>query len=252
MGCNADFALEDELVAVLCATNPQRLLQSKNKRTERFSEFQIGATIPDLLIVTHRHAPNARKQSAKPFTMFESAVVADLLQRQSPRGTDVMRRLYARPSAFDRVVARLSRLGVVSKKSGGILTVQKDTFPDKVEIIAIEAKLRRLKEAVGQAKAYLTFSNAAFVALPETILAANRQIQRVCKDEGIGLIAVGRSKIRILVRPRRRRVVSAKRVWLLSRTVGLVSEARQSSHRSSNHGGLVASRKRSKAWLHAA
>jgi hypothetical protein len=89
--------------------------------------------------------------------------------------------------------------------------------------MAVEAKLTRWREAIEQARDYLRFSTAAYVALPDSVVQSNAAIAHACKEAYVGLLAVSLSGVRVVFHPQRRNEPS-KREFLrvLSRTVGIL------------------------------
>ncbi len=69
-------------------------------------------------------------------------------------------------------------------------------------IVAVELKISRIKEAVGQASAHSSFADESYVGLPwplaERTLAGKRI--EAFKESGTGLVAIGRNKCKILLR----------------------------------------------------
>src|ERR1035441_1804096 len=195
-----DFALEDQLLSVLHAVANSTLMQAKDVVLVNSCKFQVGMTIPDLLIITGKHNNGSRVRAVRRLTLFDCTVLAELLNHGPSRRRSITTKLYAQPTSLDRAVERLMRWGLVSRQMDGALAARRGLFSRGIHVISIEAKLRRWREALGQAKQYRSFSNSALVALPERLIAANSKIRPACAAEGIGLLAVNPNGAKLLLR----------------------------------------------------
>lgn len=75
------------------------------------------------------------------------------------------------------------------------------TMVEAEVVVSVEAKLKKWRQALGQAKRYQYFSNIVFVALPQTTV---RNIdRRLFRRENIGVIQVSEDHAEVLVRPQR-------------------------------------------------
>ena len=68
-------------------------------------------------------------------------------------------------------------------------------------VVSVEAKLKKWRQALGQAKRYQYFSNIVFVALPQAVV---RNIDRnLFRRENIGVIQVSEDGAEVLMKPQR-------------------------------------------------
>ena len=88
-------------------------------------------------------------------------------------------------------------------------------------MIAVEAKLRRWREALQQAVSYLDFADQAYVALPAAVVDRNNGLVAAAETARVGIIAVHESDLTLMREAPCQVARSADRVWLLSRTVGI-------------------------------
>lgn len=102
---------------------------------------------------------------------------------------------------------QLERDGFVKRGRRGQLQKLNGWVPLQEEIVALELKLSRVEEAVHQARNNLGFADLSFVGLPSLVacrIAESRVRRREFTREGIGLLSVGETRCRVVIRPRRR------------------------------------------------
>ena len=214
-----EFPLEAHLMDILEASTADVLRSCVNCEMLVFSQVTVGATIPDLVIVRQPQEPTIEKRVR--LSDFEAWVVAELWGRGALREPTLTRRLYTRSQRTQVALQKLERLGIVRRTPAGgyVLT---DVMKRNVEVLAVEAKLTRWREAIEQARDYLRFSMASYVALPESVVRSNSDIVEACKEAQVGLLAVSTDGVRVVWRPRRRNApVKRDFVRVLSRTVGI-------------------------------
>jgi hypothetical protein len=215
-----EFSLEVHLMDILEASTADVLRSSGDCEMLVFSQVAVGATIPDLVIV--RQPPPRPTEKRVRLSDFEAWIVAELWGRGALREPTLTRRLYTRSERMQLALHKLERLGLVRRTAAGgyVLT---DVMNENVEVLAVEAKLTRWREAIAQARDYLRFSTASYVALPESVVESNRDIAHACKQAHVGLLAVSAAGVRVVSRPpRRNEPLKRDFVRVLSRTVGIV------------------------------
>lgn len=210
-----EFDLESSLVEVLHSKSEGSRIFGRNTELLIFPEVQMGATIPDLVIVRQV----GRKQGRKQFrlSLFESWIVGELLSAGRLREETITRRLFTRAPDVQTALRRLKRAGIVKETRVGTYAVETD-FSCKFEVHAVEAKLNRWRSAVEQAKTYLRFSDRSFVALPASVIERNRNIAATCEREGIGLIAVRSDRIELKIDSEANIPDLREWTWLLAKT----------------------------------
>jgi hypothetical protein len=229
----ACFALESQLCEVLAASISEVLRFRRPAAV--LEEIQVGMVIPDLVIVD----PGAGRWGPVTLTSFESWIVADLLRARSRRVETLSRRLFARPDRTSRAVERLERVGLLNRGMRSSFSLV-DNFPRDAEVVAVEAKLRRWREAVDQATDYLRFANRAYVALPQETVASTRGLLPLCRSRRVGVIAVSGSTAEIVRVAPLHEPKSPGWVWLVARALesgGPLGTRRRIEHRAPR--GLV-------------
>lgn len=220
----ARFALEAELCEVLAARISDVL--GCTRQAAMLEEIQVGTVIPDLVIVD----PGAGQWKPVTLTGFDSWIVADLLRARSRRVETLSRRLFAPPDRTSRAVERLERVGLLDRGARSSFSLV-DRFPRDAEVVAVEAKLRRWREAVDQATEYLRFANRSYVALPEETVASTRGLLPLCRSRRVGVIAVSGSRAEVVREAPLHEPKSPGWVWLVARALESGRESRDSTPR---------------------
>ena len=226
------FALEAELCEVLVAGVPEVLGWSRP--CTMLGEIQVGAVIPDLVMVD----PVVDRWSLISLTRFDSWIVADLLRARSRRVSTLSSRLFARPEKTMRAVERLERLGLLDRASGSAFSLG-DCFPRDAEVVAVEAKLYRWREAIEQAAEYLRFANRSYVALPKETVDTTKGLLAACRSRGLGVIAVSEANIEVVRRAPLHQPRSPGWVWLVARALERQGRATDSMPRRAPHARRV-------------
>lgn len=96
---------------------------------------------------------------------------------------------------LEQEISRLAKGNFVSEDATGVLTRTDHWFPLHSRVVAVELKLKRIKEAMQQAKLNQGFATESYVAFPIEVakqINAARHLWSVYFDLGIGLIGVSR------------------------------------------------------------
>jgi DNA-binding MarR family transcriptional regulator len=213
------FRLEDHLLDVVYAQLPEQLVGRSAQLLARNRKYAVGGTIPDLLlVVTKRRA--VRSVRSKKLSLIDCSILFAVYDSQATTVGELALKLYAREAVIRRSVDRLLKAGILGERQDR-LRVRKAVVDQTAQVISIEAKLSRWKEALQQAKAYLRFSNAAYVALPEAQINRISALRSACKDAGVGMIAVSQSTCRVIIRAPTNVPRSGEWFWVLNKTRGL-------------------------------
>jgi hypothetical protein len=210
----SEFDLESALVETLHSGCQNGIFGGAELIT--FQQVQVGSVIPDLVFV--RQLANRRAEAKLiRLTLFESWIVGELLRAGRLRESTLTRRLFTRVDDIRPALKRLMRTGVLKETRVGTYSVQTD-FSCRFEVLSVEAKLSRWRNAIEQAKRYLRFSDKSFVALPASIIARNSAIVRTCKEAGVGLIAVSAAGVDLQLTGVPNAPDRREWMWLLAKT----------------------------------
>jgi hypothetical protein len=202
------FSLESQLCEVL-ARHVLEVLGVEHAAAV-LEEVRVGTVVPDLVVVSRGGSALDLRLSG-----FESWIVADLIRTRSRRIDTLSRRLFARTEITVRAVERLERAGLVERLSADAVSLRHACFPVESEVIAVEAKLRRWREAVEQAVGYQRFANRSYVALPADIIDGGEEILEACRSRGLGVLSVSRQGARVALKAPLRRLFSPGWVWVV-------------------------------------
>ena len=214
------FAYENDLCEVL-ASHLDRVLSSGTPPlpARTLAQRPVGGVIPDFIYVRSDRLSLAG--SAEGLTSIEAAIVATLASGPGLSEKAIAERLYSRIERIAPHLRALERSGVLRRTEDGVLVLRRGALPRKAHVVAVEAKLRRWREAVGQAAAYLSFANQSYVALPDSIVRENAVLRAAATALRIGILSVGAGSVTVARTAPHHRPRSAEWVWLLSRTVEL-------------------------------
>ncbi len=201
------FRFEKDLLAVLreksaCALNVQA------SAIQVLTEVQVGTCIPDLLIVC---GDRREEMPRHKLTYFECTIVAAMMKAGLITVDEIADATFAPREEILKRVSRLVRLGLIEHRDSQ-LRVASRALPNKLRVIAVEAKLTRWKDALEQARAYLSFANEAYIAMPASLIRRNVSALSGCADSGVGVIAVEDNDSSVVLPAVCTRTVSAE--WL--------------------------------------
>src|SRR5688572_28046943 len=217
------FARESDLCSTLeghlSATLPGKTARRRSEFRRR--ELHVGAVIPDVLVTYgHRRSVDQSIKSAR-FTGFDSAVVAELLRAGSLHSSTISARLWSRPQTTEGSLRKLTAVGITRRTRGGAYRLMAGVIQRSAQVVAIEAKLVRWREAIEQAAAYRGFANRVYVALPAPLVNRAVAVRKQCRRSGVGLLSVSKSRMDVVVPAPVRRPQTAEWVWVLAQTLGL-------------------------------
>jgi len=214
------FAYETDLCAVLARHLGELFEQSAQERHScTLRERAVGEVIPDFVYV---HADrSALSGRVRELTSLEASLVAALLPGRPLRANTIARRLYCQTERVDHRLRALERTGVLTSGGRGAFSLRSEESFASAHVVAVEAKLRRWREAVRQAESYLRFANRSYVALPWAVIEGNRALASAAKKARVGIISVEEERATLTLDAPVVPTRSADWVWLLSRTIGL-------------------------------
>lgn len=232
-GSGASFRLEADLCAVLASG---ALAALGAAAATMLGEIQVGLVIPDLVFVSGAIAPTWDLE----LSGFESWIVADLLRARARRPETLAARLFSRPERTTLALKTLERKGLVSR-TGATVALRYESFPRASEVVAVEAKLTRWREAVDQATVYRRFANRSYVALPWETIRAAKGLRSACRGRGLGLVAVSPDRVDVVRTAPVHHPRTPEWVWLVGRALALGdATVRPPRARSSTRAGVPA------------
>lgn len=215
------FTLECQLFDVLRTRLADALPEAAGDSCRILAHPPVGVRIPDLVVLYDRH----RARPSRPITLtyFEADVLAYLLETaESWTPSALSAAAYAPPDAVSRALFRLKRHRLVIEAVPTKFTVRRAAFPQHLEIVAVEAKLTRWRDALEQARGYLRFANRSYVAVPGALARGNHRLLADCADDGIGVVAVDSASTSVVLEAARHdHQRSGERVRLIATGYGV-------------------------------
>jgi predicted transcriptional regulator len=172
-------------------------------------EVDLGLIIPDLLVgVWHADAPVARAAG----TYVDSCVLAQLEAAGGHSTESLAEHLYLSRWRTEEVLARLAQKGTIVRRRSGTWNLAPAAGTRHIEIVAIEAKLTRWRDALAQAAAYLEFADRAVVVLDGAQVRTTPAMLAAFRDARVGLWLQHGDVVAPFTTAPRHRPVSARRV----------------------------------------
>jgi len=164
-------------------------------------EISIGGCKPDVVCV---HFMNQSDIVLSQFQWSYKHVYVIWLLRKWHRLTSETISLisFEKPDRINLIIGDLIRSHIVIQKETGELTLSDFMLGIQAEVIAVEAKLFRWKEAIKQAKRYQMFADKVFVAMDVDGVPKEQEIVALFEDLGIGLCVVLPTGLEWIVNPR--------------------------------------------------
>lgn len=154
-------------------------------------EPTFGGVVPDLLVgVAPEVLPRSISNDRWPHGIYESFIL-DALTTASDCSPESVRRSVGLPmSSFKRALRELVRAGLVFQTDDGqLVQTALATAAIAVELIAVEAKLSRWREALAQAIGYKDFTDRVYVALDAGRLELTKAMREEFERVGVGLLS---------------------------------------------------------------
>jgi hypothetical protein len=179
------FRLERDMLDYLERALPGPLNLPDEGQWRLLREPAIGSVVPDLLIGIPR--TSEQKRTRKRCTLVQTHIVAALESEGALSTRQLIKRLYLREENAHAALAQLLRFGTIIKAGPNRWAVAEAASIRQFEVVAIEAKLRRWREALDQAITYREFSDRAYVVLDGNQVRSAIRIIPVFREAGVGL-----------------------------------------------------------------
>ena len=200
----APFRLEREMFGSLLPGVVPRLFGRRAPRVAVLREPMIGSVIPDLLLGAW---PERRRPAPRAKSTTVEAHVAALLEREGPLSQEeIVARLYLTREVSARSLRALTRRGVIATvRTGpraGAIALSPSARTAGLEIVAVELKLRRWRDALAQAERYRAFADRAYVVVDGAQIVPTATMCALFQLAGVGLLVQARAELTLLVEAR--------------------------------------------------
>jgi len=209
---------ESELVREFLPNIAQHAALSVRRRWTVAQETQLERLIPDVIAIGTRGRPHLEWTQRLSYTQ---ASILDYLEQapQPMRAEELAEQLFIRPHVLSGALSTLSKWKLVRRSSTGELRVSKLTGSNTTEIVAIEAKLARWRDALRQAVEYLAFANRAYVVLDDLTARDKPAAFSEFREWGVGLILRDEATFSRALPARLHTPRSALRILAIARTL---------------------------------
>ena len=208
------FRTENQLVE-----HSAPLLQAsfQSEAASAYVEREVGAgrNIADLVLLLQ--APGAIPPEISALTTGES-VVLSALRRHGATRIDILEQRCGLSRTELRVGAldRLLRWGLVRKERGGRIALESN-YVRNVQIVAVEAKLTRWRQALRQAVEYFRYADLSYVLLPESSGHVALENAEAFRSVGVGLLLASTGSLSTAISSRPSDRHDWRREFVLSR-----------------------------------
>jgi hypothetical protein len=190
----------------------------------------IGNIIPDLVLGEWQDGATCAKLAV---TYAEASLLAALEQYRELSLPELRKCLFASSISVNRYISRLERIGGIQRNTNGLMRIGDFLRTDQCEIVAIEVKMRRWREALQQAISYQSFSDQAYVVLDARQVALNEELFSSFESANVGLLLQDGAKLTRVIRCSSRRRFSSNRV-IVSQKLKIASLKSVTSRRTSS------------------
>jgi hypothetical protein len=165
-------------------------------------EVQIAGCIPDLVIVRFAEPPSGELWPTR--STFRHAFVVSLLRRYGRLFPETLAaKAFSRLERIQPTVDDLLASGAIAESNSGAVFLSPRWATTCVEVVAVEAKLRRWREALEQAQSYSRFADRTLVAMDQAFAPRDLEEHKEFRRRGVGLISVGPESFECLAPPAR-------------------------------------------------
>jgi predicted transcriptional regulator len=200
-------------------------------------EANLGDIIPDLLVGASR-GPNWKAYRS---TRMEAHIMAFLEREHAMSMDQITEAMFISPADLQRALEKLAGVGVVRCRSG-TWRLSRPHRSKRFEVVAIEVKLSRWRDALCQAIEYLEFADRSYVVLDGNRVNETPIMREAFALHGIGLfLQYGFSTISSVDARRNRPPSSVSRVQAVAKLFGSSSADSRRLSWGSGANGLNAS-----------
>ena len=175
----------------------------------------MGDRVPDFVCISFQNLTDDAVLP-KNCTYRHAAVLATLRKRRRTRPATLAKQLYMDVERLRPLLNDLVASGAVIENPTGSLSLSTFWSELKAEVIAVEAKLTRWKDALIQALSHKRYADTAVVAMDAAAIPQKESSIRTFAEHGIGLCAISPDSARWVVPPKRSEGEGHEREYLLT------------------------------------
>lgn len=192
----ADFKNEAHLVKQTLQLLPE-FLKGFELEWSIECEVGVGRAIADVVVLLTAASRDVGVHAS--LTITESVVLASLRRSGRTRIDLLEKRCGVSGKGLrDGALDRLKEWGVLRTVKGGVVELAQAWF-ETSQILALEAKMLKWRDALNQAHIYQRYADKAYVVLPEATAERALKARDEFESLGIGLLSVSTSRLTLLI-----------------------------------------------------
>lgn len=206
------------MVAPLLQVLPKLLGLPEASLCRVLREVDLGRIIPDVLIGVW---DGGGVPPVRPRNNYLEAHILALLEQRRGRSIDTLAaELFSTRAKLARSLGRLERRALVTRSQRGGYSLNPGWKTHLFDIIAVEIKLHRWREALAQATAYREFANRAYVVLDGGRVEYSPMLIEAFRTAGVGLMLQYERQVHQMTPARRVDAFGVRRVHAADRLFG--------------------------------
>lgn len=210
------FRFECDMLNPLIESFPSVFRLNSGQRLRVLREPTIGAVIPDVLVgIWSGELPRCGSLNS-----ISRHVLAWLSTQKTASGEQLREELLISQHAVVAAMSSLKRVGAIDQRESGEVELRAEfDISHLVRLIAIEMKLTRWREAMGQAIAYREFADEAYVVLDGNQVRLTADIRAAFVSNGVGLFLQRGAEVKRKIKAARgaQRIPSVDRLFAVSK-----------------------------------
>lgn len=179
------FRFERDMLARVSVVLQAILDQDSDSQVYMAQELTVGRVSPDVLIAKVGGRFTAPKRT---LSYIDAHVLTLIHELKRLSEADVVEYVHLTEPAANRAIRNLEKAGLITREDSGEIKGRTNSFILGVEIVALEFKLRRWREALVQAESYLEFADRSYVVLDANQVQANSAMLEAFAYSGVGLL----------------------------------------------------------------
>jgi hypothetical protein len=168
----------------------------------------VGHVIPDLLLAHWQPGASCYRGT---ITHLEALVLSHIEGGRSMSVEGLLKNVFLPRPKAQKIFSRLERMGLIGSVDRKNFSLRETASTENVEIIAIELKLSRWREALKQGKAYQDFADRSYVVIDATQISFSESIFAEFEAANVGLLLHDGKSLRSFIRCQSRSAQSAQR-----------------------------------------
>lgn len=177
-------------------------------------EVPMGGVRPDLVYVSFAQQP-IESLWPRNWTYRHAHIVSILRSHRKLRLSTLAKRCYDQPERVSPLISDIESTGAVKRSPTGAYYLSEAMLAVDAQVLAVETKLLRWRNALEQATEYRRFADGSVVAMAPTFAPRDGDYLNYFKSNGIGLLTIADGTIEWFVAPRFSKARGAEKEYLV-------------------------------------